>query len=147
MQQVCRSHVYALDSRCHENNTTKRPSDVKAVMFTEEHMALQVKKAGKDAWVSLSDALPQIRKEAAGDFSMSFDHAKEPVRVTPVPGDDQPGRGRGKGTERGGGRAARPARRPQRDVDDLLPVMPEVLHLHKQFILPSTGILYAIKDN
>ena len=90
-----------------------------------------MKKAGKDAWVSLSEALPQIRKEAAGDFSMTFDHAKESVRTTPVPpGDDQPGRGRGRGVERGGARAARPARRPQREVDDLLPVMPQVLHLH-----------------
>ncbi|KAL3136862.1 kinesin-like protein, variant 2 [Trebouxia sp. C0009 RCD-2024] len=81
---------------------------------------LQVKKAGKDAWVSLSSALPQIRKEAAGDFSSS---AKEPVRASPAPGDDQPGRGRGRGSERGGARAGRPARR--REVDDLLPVLPE----------------------
>ena len=56
---------------------------------------MQVKKAGKDAWVSLSDALPQIRKEAAGDFSMSFDRAKEAVRTSHVPGDDQPAKGRG----------------------------------------------------
>lgn len=89
---------------------------------------MQVKKAGKDAWVTLSDALPQIRKEAAGDFSMSFDRAKEPVRASHVPGDDQPGKGRGKGAERVETRTARPARRPQRDGDDLLPVMPEVLH-------------------
>ncbi|KAL3158040.1 kinesin-like protein [Trebouxia sp. C0010 RCD-2024] len=84
---------------------------------------LQVKKAGKDAWVSLSTALPQIRKEAAGDFSSSFDHAKEPVRASPAPGDDQPGRGRGRGSERAGARAGRPVRR--REVADLLPVLPE----------------------
>lgn len=100
-------------------------------MFMGKHVSMQVKKAGKDAWVSLSDALPQIRKEATGDFSMSFDHAKEAVRATPVPSDDQPGKGRGRGVERGGGRATRPARRAQREVDDLLPVMPEVFHLHK----------------
>ena len=92
---------------------------------------MQVKKAGKDAWVSLSEALPQIRKEAAGDFSMSVDRAKEPVRASHVSGDDQAGRGRGRGSERGGARGARPARRPQRDaVDDLLPVLPEVRLSH-----------------
>lgn len=85
-----------------------------------------MKKAGKDAWVSLSDALPQIRKEATGDFSLSFDRAKEAVRASHVPGDDQPSKGRGRGPERVEARTARPARRPQRDGDDLLPVMPEV---------------------
>lgn len=117
----------------------------KGVMFQGRHMSMQVKKAGKDAWVSLSDALPQIRKEATGDFSMSFDHAKEPVRATPVAGDDQTGKGRGRGVERGGGRAARPARRSQREVDDLLPVMPEVLHVYKQSTLPAAGTMYALK--
>lgn len=114
----------------------------------EGHMAMQVKKAGKDAWVSLSDALPQIRKEAAGDFSLSLNHPKESLRAIPAPGDDQPGKGRGRGVDRGGGRAARPARRPQQEVDDLLPVMPEVLHLYKQFILPAAVTLYAMtQDN
>lgn len=89
---------------------------------------LQVKKAGKDAWVSLSTALAQIRKEAAGDFSSSFDNAKESVRASHAPADDQPGRGRGRGSERGGARAGRPARR--RDGDDLLPVLPEVSHTY-----------------
>ena len=43
--------------------------------------------------------------------------------------DDQPsgGRGRGRGAEQGGPRTARPVRRPQQEVDDLLPVMPQVL--------------------
>ena len=85
---------------------------------------MQVRKEGKDAWVSLSGALPQIRKEAAGDFSSSFERAKEPVRGSNMPSDDQAGRGRGRGAERGGDRPARPARRSQQD--DLLPVMPQV---------------------
>ena len=79
---------------------------------------------------------------------MIFDHAKEPVRTTPVPPvDDQPGKGRGRGVERGGARAARPARRPQREVDDLLPVMPQVLHLHKQLILPADSTLFALRHS
>ena len=86
---------------------------------------MRVRKAGKDAWGSLSDALPQVRREAAGDFSSSHDRGQEPVRAAHVRNDDQPDRsreGRGKG-QRGGGR---PARGRKEDVDDLLPVMPEV---------------------
>ena len=83
---------------------------------------MQVRKTGNEVWVSLSDSLPQIRKEAAGDFSSNHDRAKEPVRGAQVRNDDQPERGR-RGP-RGGGRAGR-ARRP--DEDDLLPVMPEVI--------------------
>lgn len=82
---------------------------------------VQVRKAGKDVWVSLSDSLPQIRKEAAGDFTSSHDRAKEPVRASQVRNDDQPERGR-RGP-RGGGRSGRARRE---DDDDLLPVMPEV---------------------
>lgn len=85
---------------------------------------LQVRKTGKEVWVSLSSALPQIRKEAAGEFAVSYDRAKEPVRAAQVRNDDQPDRGRGSSSkaQRGGGRSGR-ARRP--DSDDLLPVMPE----------------------
>lgn len=85
----------------------------------------QVRKTGKEVWVSLSSALPQIRKEAAGEFTVSHDRAKEPVRAAQVRNDDQPDRGRGSSSkaQRGGGRSGR-ARRP--DSDDLLPVMPEV---------------------
>lgn len=82
---------------------------------------VQVRKTGKDVWVSLSDSLPQIRKEAAGDFTSSHDRAKEPVRASQVRNDDQPERGR-RGP-RGGGRSGRARRE---DDDDLLPVMPEV---------------------
>ena len=82
---------------------------------------MQVRKTGKEVWVSLSDSLPQIRKDAAGAFSSNHDRAKEPVRGAQVRNDDQPERGR-KGP-RGGGRSGR-ARRA--DDDDLLPVMPEV---------------------
>ena len=44
----------------------------------------------------------------------------------------------GKGAERVETRTARPARRPQRDGDDLLPVMPEVLH-RLNVCLPAAG--------
>ncbi len=83
----------------------------------------QVRKAGKEVWVSLSSALPQIRKEAAGDFSSSLDRSKEPVRGSQVRDDDQPERGRR--AQRGGGKSGRG----RRDDDDLLPVMPEVKQL------------------
>ena len=83
---------------------------------------MQVRKTGKELWVSLSDSLPQIRKEAAGDVSSNHDRAQEPVRGAQVRNDDQPERGR-RGP-RGGGISGR-ARRA--DDDDLLPVMPEVI--------------------
>ena len=80
---------------------------------------LQVRRQGKEDGEKLSEALPTIRKQAAGEFAEPHDRAQEPLRNSFNRNDDQPrsrGRGRSFGRER---------RSAQEDAD-ILPVMPEV---------------------
>ena len=79
----------------------------------------QVRRQGKEDWEKLSEALPTIRKQAAGDFAEPHDRAQEPLRNSFNRNDDQP-RSRGRGRSFGRGR-----RTAQEDAD-ILPVMPEV---------------------